>query len=79
MNFFQFGGQQQGNGQQPAQDETQQILMSGDIWIFVAFWLGLTVLTGSIFFYVYVRSRRGLARPGGKKGPNSNWAVSSAV
>lgn len=50
MNFFQFVGQ-------PGSGEIGRIVMSGDIWIFVSLWLGLTMVTGSIFLYAYIRRR----------------------
>lgn len=50
MNFFDFG------------EKTRRITVAKDIYIFVAFWLGLTALTAATFFWAYMRGRRRLKR-----------------
>lgn len=50
MNFFDFVG------------ETRRITIAKDIYIFVAFWIGLTVLTAATFFWAYMRGRKRLKR-----------------
>lgn len=51
MNFFQYDKSEQA--------KTARIVMTKDIWIFVSFWLGLTLVTGAIFLYTYLHSRPG--------------------
>ncbi|KAI3398691.1 hypothetical protein diail_8730 [Diaporthe ilicicola] len=50
MNFFDFV---EGKG---------RIAIAKDIYIFVAFWIGLTLLTGATFFWAYMRGRKKLKR-----------------
>lgn len=55
MNFFQFG-------------ETKRIVIADDFWKFVILWLTLTILTGIVFFIVYMRSRYSSMSLGKRKG-----------
>lgn len=50
MNFFDFV---EGKG---------RITVAKDIYIFVAFWIGLTALTAATFFWAYMRGRRRLKK-----------------
>lgn len=50
MNFFDFG------------EKTRRITVAKDIYIFVAFWIGLTALTAATFFWAYMRGRKRLKR-----------------
>ncbi|KAJ0110069.1 hypothetical protein J7T55_014872 [Diaporthe amygdali] len=50
MNFFDFV------------EGKRRIAVAKDIYIFVAFWVGLTVLTGATFFWAYMRGRKTLKK-----------------
>lgn len=50
MNFFDFV------------EDKRRISVAKDIYIFVAFWVGLTVLTGATFFWAYMRGRKTLKK-----------------
>lgn len=50
MNFFDFV------------EGTRRITIAKDIYIFVAFWIGLTALTAATFFWAYMRGRRRLKK-----------------
>lgn len=50
MNFFDFV------------EDKRRISIAKDIYIFVAFWIGLTCLTGATFFWAYMRGRKRLKR-----------------
>lgn len=50
MNFFDFV------------EDTRRITIAKDIYIFVAFWIGLTALTAFTFFWAYMRGRRRLKK-----------------
>lgn len=50
MNFFDFV------------EGSRRISVAKDIYIFVAFWIGLTILTAATFFWAYMRGRKRLKR-----------------
>lgn len=50
MNFFDFV------------EDKGRITVAKDIYIFVAFWIGLTALTAATFFWAYMRGRRRLKK-----------------
>lgn len=50
MNFFDFV------------EGSRRITVAKDIYIFVAFWIGLTVLTAATFFWAYMRGRKRMKR-----------------
>jgi hypothetical protein len=50
MNFFDFV------------EGTRRISIAKDIYIFVAFWIGLTALTTATFFWAYMRGRKKLKK-----------------